>query len=170
MKLNRDLMKQGFKNQLVSIVHMIIFNIISFILFMISNIGTKSIGNVSSSFFAIEGYKANLFFVISAWILFLISFSIFYTKFFKKDLKKQLELHWIFVFIFGIVSVIFCFVEFIILVISLILNIGIFSTIVNFPDIIYVLVLAYIIGYIAIDILNEIKKKRSVINGKKQDA
>ena len=61
----------------------------------------------------------------------------------------------------------FCFVEFFILVISLILNIGIFSTIVNFPDIIYVLVLAYIIGYIVIDIIREMKKKRSVINGKK---
>ena len=167
MKLNKELVKKGFKNQLVSIGHMIVFNIISFILFMISNIGTESIGNVSSSFFAIEGYKVNLFFVIFAWILFLIFFSIFYTKFFKKDLKKQLELHWIFVFIFGIVSVIFCFVEFIILVISLILNIGIFSTIVNFPDIIYVLVLAYIIGYIVIDIIREMKKKRSVINGKK---
>jgi len=167
MKLSKELIKKGFKNQLVSIGHMIVFNIISFILFMISNIGTKSIGNVSSSFFVIEGYKVNLFFVIFAWILFLIFFSIFYTKFFKKDLKKQLELHWLFVFIFGIVSVIFCFVEVIILVISLILNIGIFSTIVNFPDIIYVLVLAYIIGYIVIDIIKEIKKKRSVINGKK---
>jgi len=167
MKLSKELIKKGFKNQLVSIGHMIVFNIISFILFMISNIGTKSIGNVSSSFFVIEGYKVNLFFVIFACILFLIFFSIFYTKFFKKDLKKQLELHWLFVFIFGIVSVIFCFVEVIILVISLILNIGIFSTIVNFPDIIYVLVLAYIVGYIVIDIIKEIKKKRSVINGKK---
>ena len=82
-------------------------------------------------------------------------------------MKKQLELHWLFVFIFGIVSVVFCFVEFIILVISSILNIGIFSTIVNFPDIIYVLVLAYIIGYIVIDIIKEIKKKRIVINEKK---
>ena len=167
MKLNKGLVKKGFKNQLVSIGHMIVFNIISFILFMISNIGTKSIGNVSSSFFAIEGYKVNPFFVIFAWILFLIFFSIFYTKFFKKDLKKQLELHWLFVFIFGIVSVVFCFVEYIILGISLILNIGIFSTIVNFPDIIYVLILAYIIGYIVIDIIKEIKKKRSVINEKK---
>ena len=64
MKINKELVKKGFKNQLLSIGHMIIFNIISFILFMISNIGTKSIGNVSSSFLAIEGYKSNLFFVI----------------------------------------------------------------------------------------------------------
>ena len=167
MKINKELVKRGFKNQLVSIGHMIVFNSISFVLFMISFIGTKSIGNISSSFFAVEGYKSNLFFVILAWILFLIFFHFFYTKFFKKDLKKQLELHWLFVFIFGIVSVIFCFVEFIILVISSILNIGIFSRIVNAPDIIYVLVLAYIVGYIVIDILKEIKKKKNVINVKK---
>lgn len=161
MKLNKELVKKGFKNQLISIGHMIVFNIISFILFMASYIGTKSTGKVSSpSFFAIEGYKANLFFVIYAWTLFLIFFSIFYTKFFKKDLKKQLELHWIFAFIFGIVSIIFCIAEIIILLISAILNIGIFSEIVNLSDIIYVLVLAYIIGYIFIDIIMEIKKKR----------
>ena len=80
MKLNKELVKKGLKNQLISIGYMLVFNIISFILFWISYIGTKSIGNVSSSFLAIEGYKANLFFVIFAWILFLISFSIFYTK------------------------------------------------------------------------------------------
>ena len=159
MKLNKKLVKKGVKNQVVSIGHMIIFNITSFILFMISNIGIKSIGNVSSSFFAIEAYEANLCFVIVSWILFLISFSIFYTKFFKKDLKKQLEVHWLFVVIFAVVSVIFCFTEIMLLVISLILNIGIFSTIVNFPDIIYVFILAYIIGYIVIDILKEINKK-----------
>ena len=81
MKLNQEFIKKGLKNQLVAIGHMFVFDIISFILFWISYIGTKSIGNVSSSFFATEGYKVNLFFTIFSWIIFLISFSIFHTKF-----------------------------------------------------------------------------------------
>ena len=168
MKLNKDLVKKGFKNQLIAICHMIIFNIISFVVFLLTNIGTKPTGNISAGgFFGITEYRTNLFFVVFFWIIFLVLFSIFYTKLFKKDLKKQIQVHWLFVLFFGIVSVIFCFVEVILWLISLILNIGIFSTIVNFPDIIYFLVLAYIIGYIVIDIIREIKKKVSGFNGKK---
>ena len=54
MKLNKELVKKGFKNLLIAICHMMIFNIISFVVFWLSNIGTKPTGNVStSSFFAI---------------------------------------------------------------------------------------------------------------------
>jgi len=168
MKLNKELVKKGLKNQLVSIGHMLVFNIISFILFWISYIGTKSIGNVSSSFFAIEGYKVNLFFAISSWITFLIFFSIFYKKFIKKDLKKQLEIHWVFIVIFVIVSLIFCFIEFILLLIATIFNVGIFSTVVNFPESIYVIVVAYVIGYIVIDLIRE-KNKNNTKNFKFKD-
>lgn len=168
MKLKKEIIKKGFKNQLISICHMIIFNIISFVVFGLTNIGTKPTGNIrTSSFFGITEYRTNLFSVVFFWIVFLVLFSIFYTKFLKKDLKKQMELHWFFVLLFGIVSVIFCFVEVALLLISIILNIGIFSTIVNFPDVIYILVLAYIIGYIVIDIIREINRKGSANNGKK---
>lgn len=99
MKLNRELLREELKNQVIIIIHMIIFNIISFIILYASNIGTKPTGNiVSSYFFAIREYKANLFFVIFFWIIFLLAFSIFYSKFLKKDFKKQIKIHWSFIF------------------------------------------------------------------------
>ncbi|MDD4705845.1 MAG: hypothetical protein PHS24_01350 [Bacilli bacterium] len=164
MMLNKELIKQGLKNQLISIWHMSIFNIISFIVFWLSNIGIKPTGKVSgNSFIALTKYEVNIFFVIFSWILFLLLFSIFYTKFLKKDLKKQIELHWIFVIIFFIVSVIFCLVEFILLIITLIISTGFFSIIVNYPNGINVIVLAYIIGYIIIDFILEILKRKENI-------
>ena len=153
MKLNKELVKKGLKNQLISIGHMITFNIISFVIFGLSNIGTKPTGNISGSFFAIREYKANLFLVVFCWVLFLILFSIFYTKFLKKDFKKQLNLHWLFATLFSIIFVIFCCIEAIILLITNILATGIFSTISNYPNIIYVLAIIYIIGYIVIDLI-----------------
>lgn len=163
MKLNKELIKQGFKNQFITILHMIIFNIISFIIFWASNIGTISTGNTDGrGFLPLAEYKCNLFLVIICWILFLTLFSIFYTKFFKRDLKKQIELHWIFVIIFLIVSVIFCLIEFIILVITQIYTTGIFSTIVNYPDSIFVLVSVYIMGYIVMDFIREKMNKKKI--------
>ena len=167
MKINKELVKKGFKNQLIAVGHMITFNIISFIIFGLSNIGIKPTGNVTGSIFAIREYKANLFLVLFCWLLFLILFSIFYTKFLKRDFKKQIALHWIFAILFLIFCAIFCFIEVIILLITHLLNTGIFSAIVNYPNIIYILELIYIIGNIVIDIIKEIKKKRSVINEKK---
>lgn len=107
-------------------------------------------------------YKSNLFFVITFYIFFLILFSIFYTKFFKQGLKKQIELHWFFVVIFLMVTVIFCLVEFIIFAFTMVLTTGLFSTIVNYPDNIYMLALVYIIGYIVLDFIREKMKKKKI--------
>lgn len=50
MKLNKKLVKQGLKNQFITILHMIIFNIISFIVFLASYIGTNPTGNTVGRF------------------------------------------------------------------------------------------------------------------------
>ena len=68
----------------------------------------------------------------------------------------------IFVIIFLIVSVIFCLIEFIILVITQIYTTGIFSTIVNYPDSIFVLVSVYIMGYIVMDFIREKMNKKKI--------
>ena len=78
-------------------------------------------------------------------------------------MQKQLEIHWLFVVIFVIVSLIFCFVEFILLLIATIFNVEIFSTVVNFPENIYVIVVGYVIGYIFIDTIREIKRWKTLL-------
>lgn len=168
MKLNMELVKKGLKNQMITIKHMIIFNIISFILLYASNIGTEPTGNTVrySVKYDLQEYKANLFFVIFFWIIFLLAFSIFYTKFLKKDFKKQLKIHWSFILLFCIVIVIFVLVEFTIWIITGLIAIGLFSQITNYPYPIIYIVLTYIIGYILIDIIREIKMKKIEKNTK----
>ncbi len=168
MKLNMELVKKGLKNQMITIKHMIIFNILSFILLYASNIGTEPTGNTVrySVKYDLQEYKANLFFVIFFWIIFLLAFSIFYTKFLKKDFKKQLKIHWSFILLFCIVIVIFVLVEFTIWIITGLIAIGLFSQITNYPYPIIYIVLTYIIGYILIDIIQEIKMKKIEKNTK----
>lgn len=168
MKLNMELVKKGLKNQMITIKHMIIFNILSFILLYASNIGTEPTGNTVrySVKYDLQEYKANLFFVIFFWIIFLLAFSIFYTKFLKKDFKKQLKIHWSFILLFCIVIVIFVLVEFTIWIITGLIAIGLFSQITNYPYPIIYIVLTYIIGYILIDIIREIKMKKIEKNTK----
>ena len=80
MKINKKLLKIGLKNQLETILHMLMFHIISFVVFTLSHIGTKPTGRINSQFFAITEYKANLFFVIFSFSLFLVLYSIFTKK------------------------------------------------------------------------------------------
>ena len=138
---------------------MIVFNIMSFIVLDLANIGTKPTGNVYKNLFAITEYKANYWCVIFFWVLLMILFSIFYTKFFKVDLKKQIHTHWCFVILFTIITIFFGFIEFGILIITLLRATGIFSTTINYPNYIQMIALVYIIGYIIIDLIYEMRKK-----------
>ncbi len=164
MKLNKELIKQGVKNQFITILHMIIFNIISFVTLEATYIGTKPTGNIVISKGGLLGmteYKVNLFFAIFFLILFLFLFTIFYTKFFKKDLKKQMKNHWSFILLFFLISVIFCLVEFAIIVITSFIATGMFGVATNYPNNVCIGVLLCIVGYIVIDSIKELIQKNN---------
>ena len=163
--MNKEILKQGFKNQFITMLHMIAFNIISFIVLNLANIGTKPTGNVYENIVALREYKANYWCVIFFWTVLMILFSIFYTKFFKVDLKKQMNTHWCFVILFFIMTIVFCFIELVILLITLLLATGLFSTTINYPDYIQMVALVYIIGYIIVDLIYEMRKR--IIDKKK---
>ncbi len=160
MKINKKLLKIGLKNQLETILHMLMFHIISFVVFTLSHIGTKPTGRINSQFFAITEYKANLFFVIFSFSLFLVLYSIFTKKLLLKNLKKQLQLHWLFVVLFSMVFIIFCTLEFILLVITSLFSTGLFSITLLFPNALYWLVLIYLVGYPLIILLQEMLNKK----------
>ena len=161
MQMNKKNLKQGLKNQFISILHMIAFNIISFIVLNLANIGTKPTGKVYyGDLFSLREYKANYWCVIIFWTVFMILLSIFYTKYYKVDLKKQIHTHWCFVILFFIITIVFCFIELAILIITLVLATDIFSKTINYPDYIQIVALVYIIGYIAVDLIYEIRKSR----------
>lgn len=160
MKINQKLLKTGLKNQLETILHMLVFHVISFLVFRLSHVGTKPTGHIYGQFFAIVEYKANLFFVIFSFTLFLVLYSIFNRKFLIKNFKKQLKVHWLFVVLFSIIYIIFCIVEFVLLVITSLFSTGLFTTTLYYPNALYWLVLIYIVGYPLISILQEILNKK----------
>ncbi len=84
---------------------------------------------------------------------------IFYTKFYKVDLKKQIHTHWCFVILFFIITIVFCFIEFAILIITALRATGLFSTTINYPNYIQIVTLVYIIGYIIVDLIYEMRKR-----------
>ena len=159
MKINKEIVKNGLKNQFITVFHMLVFNIISFIVLDLANIGTKPTGKVNRYLFATTEYRANYWCVVFFWMLLMILFSIFYTKFFKVDLKKQIHTHWCFVILFFIITIIFCFIEFAIWIITLFRATGMFSTTINYPNYIQRIALVYIVGYIVIDFLYEVIKR-----------
>lgn len=162
-KLNKKLIKEVSKNMIKALLHMFAFNIISFGIWKISTIGVKPTGEfVGEGLLPMDEYKANLFFVILSWILFLIVFLLFYTKYFKKDFKKQVEINWVCVLLYVLMSVAFVFVEFLIFAITDLFSIGLFADITNYPDMMVYIVLICIIGYIIIDIIKEVKKRQNI--------
>lgn len=160
MKINKEGIKLGLKNQLLAIVHMVIFNVISYLIFSLGMIGIKKDESVMfNSLFPAYAYTCNKFLVILSWIVILVSFSIFYTKSFKKGLKKALELHWSLCLLFGMIGIIFCLVEVVIYYFVLLSSLGLTGFITNYPDFMYSIVITYILGYIILDFILGRKKK-----------
>ena len=159
MKINKETIQKGFKNQFITVLHMIVFNIISFVVLSLANIGTKPTGKIYNGVIARGEYKANYWCVIFFWVLLMILFSIFYKKFLKVDLKKQIHTHWCFVIMFFITTIFFCLIEFAILIITLLMVAG-FGIISNYPNFIPIVALVYIIGYIIVDLICEKRKSK----------
>lgn len=162
MKINKETVKAGLKNQLFSILHMVIFNGISYLIFSLGMIGLQrdeSVRTITTSVFPAYGYKCNIFLIIFSWIIFLIAFSIFYSKSFKRRFKKALELHWSLCLLFGIIGVIFCLVEVVIYYFVLLISLGLSGFITNYPDFMYIVVAIYILGYVILDFILAKRKK-----------
>lgn len=162
MKINKETVKVGLKNQLFSILHMVIFNGISYLIFSLGMIGVQrdeSVRTITAPVFPADAYKCNIFLVIFSWIIFLIAFSIFYSKSFKRRFKKALELHWSLCLLFGIIGVIFCLVEVVIYYFVLLISLGLSGFITNYPDFMYIVVAIYILGYVILDFILAKRKK-----------
>jgi len=160
MKIKKEQVKQGIKNQLLAILYMIIFNLITFAIFGASYLGAEPTGNVTGSgLLGMEEYKINGFLAVLCWLVFFLVFVIYYAKFWKKDFKKQKEIHWGFAVCFVIVSIVFGFVEFVVIEATSMIVIGLFSKIINYPNAVALGILLAMVGYIVLDFIREKKGK-----------
>ena len=97
--------------------------------------------------------------------MFIVGYSIFWRKFLKKDLKKDIEIHWSCIVVFTILFILFLFIQFMIAIIVILLQIGLFGTISNVPEgvIEFVVLIIYPVGYLIVDmIIEKIKLKKRV--------
>ena len=159
MKLNKTTSLDGIKTLLWSILHFFLFELFCIGLELLANIGIKPTGDTNGSgFLPLTEYKLNLFFTVTACILFIIIFTVFYTKFLRKDIKKIFKCHWIFIILFILTYLLLGYVGFIAFLFITIYKVGLFSTVVNEPIILYQLIFIYVIGFILTDIIKLIIK------------
>ena len=157
MGKSKKITREGFKILLLSSLHLLIFEIICIILELIANIGIKATGGEdNANFIALTEYEIVPFFVIVSGILFLIVFTVFYLKYFKNDIKKIFKLHWLFIILFILIYLLLGFCGFIAFLLVSLFNVGLFGAVVNHPVLLYYIIIIYVFGFIAIDIIYNI--------------
>lgn len=165
MKFKRKAKMKDFKIILWSTIHLIIFEFICILLQFFSKIGlAPTVGSDGTGFLPLTEYKLNLFFTVTACILFLITFSIFYIKYFRNDVKKVFKLHWLFIILFILIYLLLGYIGFVLFLLITIFKVGLFSTVVNEPIILYILMTIYVTIFILTDIIkliiNFIKRRK----------
>ena len=153
-------MKNGIKIILKTILHILIFSIVSFIIFNLSFINTKRVGASSGSLFSTRFYEVNILIFIIFIAIFILLYTFFWQEYLKKDLKQCKENHWSFIIIFITMFCIFMILEFIIILFTLGLEIS-WGLVSNFPvDVIYLIIFIYQLLFPIFDIIRDKLKQR----------
>lgn len=165
MSINKDKVKVGIKNQLKTILHMLIFNIITIVIIYIAYSDKKWLGTWrSAGFLSMREWSINVYIYAICMLIFIVGYIIFWRKFLKKDLKKDIETHWGCVVTFTILFLLFLFVQFLIIATVVILQIGLFDVVINVPE--FVLECMVLIIYPVVDFIVDIIMKKIKITKK----
>ena len=152
--------KNNVKIILKTILHILIFSIVSFIIFNLSFINTKRVGASSGSLFSTRFYEVNILIFIIFIAIFILLYTFFWQEYLKKDLKQCKENHWSFIIIFITMFCIFMILEFIIILFTLGLEIS-WGLVSNFPvDVIYLIIFIYQLLFPIFDIIRDKLKQR----------
>ncbi len=153
-------LKNGIKIILKTILHILIFSIVSFIIFNLSFINTKRVGASSGSLFSTRFYEVNILIFIIFIAIFILLYTFFWQEYLKKDLKQCKETHWSFIIIFITMFSIFMILEFIIILFTLGLEIS-WGLVSNFPvNGVYLIVFVYQLLFPIFDIIRDKLKQR----------
>ena len=154
--------KNNVKIIFKTILHILIFSIVSFIIFNLSFINTKRVGASSGSLFSTRFYEVNILIFIIFIAIFILLYTFFWQEYLKKDLKQCKETHWSFIIIFITMFSIFMILEFIIILFTLGLEIS-WGLVSNFPvDGIYLIIFVYQLLFPIFDIIRDkLKQKKN---------
>lgn len=154
--------KEGIKIIFKTILHMLIFNIISFIIFNLSYFDAEKLETTSTAGFGLSmtNYNINQYIFSGCLIFYILLYIFTWKKYLKLDLISCKKIHqgYVVTFIFFFCS--FIFNEFILLTITDLIRIG-WSCIVNFPfSLIVIAYIAWPVLYSILDIVYDIIKKK----------
>ena len=153
---------EGVKIIFKTILHMLVFNIISFIIFNLSYFDAKKLETTSTAGFGLSmaNYNINQYIFSGCLIFYILLYMFIWNKFLKQDLTSCKKIHHGYVVTFIFLFCIFIFNEFILFTITDLIRIG-WSCIVNFPF--SLIIIGYIIWpvlYSILDIVYDIIKKK----------
>lgn len=144
--------KEGIKIIFKTILHMLIFNIISFIIFNLSFFNTKKTG-ISEGLFSKGIYEINILIFIICISIFILSYTFFWQEYLKQDLKNLHQNNKKYIIIFIILFCIFIIIEFIAIIFTMLLKVN-WGYISNFPvEEIYLIILIYQLIFPIIDLV-----------------
>lgn len=147
--------KEGIKIIFKTILHMLIFNIISFIMFNLSFFNTEKKG-ISEGLFI---YEINILIFIICISISILSYTFFWQEYLKQDLKKLYQNDKKYIIIFIILFCIFIIIEFITIIFTMLLKVN-WGYISNFPiEETYLIMLIYQLIFPIIDLVRNKRNK-----------
>lgn len=150
--------KEGIKIVFKTILHMLIFNIISFIIFNLSFFNTKKAG-ISEGLFSKGIYEINILIFIICISIFILSYTFFWQEYLKQDLKNLHQNNKKYIIIFIILFCIFIIIEFIAIIFTMLLKVN-WGYISNFPvEETYLIMLIYQLIFPIIDLVRNKRNK-----------
>lgn len=146
------MLKKGIINQLKTICGMIVFNIISAILFGVAyaNMTVLQESPLTGGILPSTGYELNLYFYIPSIIILLILYAVFCFIFLRQKFDDACKIHLGFTISFIIVIILFIIIEYFILVMVVVSSTGLFSVIVNSPIVFNIILLS---GFVTLPII-----------------
>lgn len=166
MIINKEEIKIGMKNQLKTILHMLLVNVFTIIIYYIVYSFAADLGSFhTEGILPTREWSVNIYIYIVCMLVFISGYSIFWKKFLKEDVKKDIETHWSFLVIFIFLFIFFLIIQYIISVATFIIMKGFFGTIVNMPTSIidFVVLIVYPIIYSTISIIAQNEKNEKIL-------
>ena len=150
--------KEGIKIIFKTILHMLIFNIISFIIFNLSFFNKKKKG-ISEGLFSKGIYEINILIFIICISIFILSYTFFWQEYLKQDLKNLHQNNKKYIIIFIILFCIFIIIEFITIIFTMLLKVN-WGYISNFSvEETYLIMLIYQLIFPIIDLVRNKRNK-----------
>ena len=168
MKTSKDKVKEGCTNFLKLILIMVVFNIITILIFTLTITHIVESGSDGRGFLPIKLLEINEYIFYLGIFIFCIIYSILWNIYLKKYIKKIMSMNRIFKILVIIIFILFIFTIFCSQIIGMLLKTGLFARLENVSDIAFGILICYPLVFTFIDILSD-KVQDIVIKGKNKE-